>query len=276
MKKALFLLTCVMLGGLAQAAAVKVNADGTLSATGEGYVYTRVGSDWLYLPTSTTSGALQGPNGGYYPASTADGAIVGYDYDSSTGVFTASSQALSVNVFSDIGASEAYFSGSVTATGYGDFKSTLGTLHLAQNTALTFNGGDLGLKHAMTLDYGDMTNSSSYFAHTANSMWTDNVGALTFAGSYTLRDAELSRELFSVAGLQGTLNITNAFVVTDAEGNALANAGVIHDVADLQEGQSALLWADNKVTLVARLVPEPTTATLSLLALAGLAARRRR
>ena len=265
----------MVLGGLAQAAAVRVNADGTLSSTGENYVYTRVGSDWKYLTTGSTSGALQGPLGGYYPASAGDGAILGYDYDSSTGVFTASSQSLSVNVF-DIGASEAYFSGSITATGYGDLKSTLTTLHFAQNTTLTF-GADLGLKHAMVLDYGDMTNSTSHSAHTNNQVWTDGTGALTFEGSYTLSDAELSRELFSANGIDGGLNITNSFVVTDAEGNVLENAGVIHDVADLQEGQSALLWADNKVTLVAKaLVPEPTTATLSLLALAGLAARRRR
>lgn len=45
----------------------------------------------------------------------------------------------------------------------------------------------------------------------------------------------------------------------------------------LKEGQyTYLVIGGDKITFAARAIPEPATATLSLLALAGLAARRRR
>lgn len=63
--------------------------------------------------------------------------------------------------------------------------------------------------------------------------------------------------------------------MTQREGNAAFNEAAL---TGTDVGQYRFLIEDNalKVQYAAYLVPEPTTATLSLLALACLAARRRR
>lgn len=58
-------------------------------------------------------------------------------------------------------------------------------------------------------------------------------------------------------------------------------AGVVDYEWELEKNQIALLYTTQNIYLVGKLaedapVPEPTTGTLSLLALAGLCARRRR
>ena len=56
--------------------------------------------------------------------------------------------------------------------------------------------------------------------------------------------------------------------------------GVVEALAALDMNQVGIVWGDKDITLVGKVgsspVPEPTTGTLSLLALAGLCARRRR
>lgn len=56
----------------------------------------------------------------------------------------------------------------------------------------------------------------------------------------------------------------------------MTNVGVVNSIDSIGVNQYGLVMADNKLTLHVSEVPEPTTATLSLLALAGLAVRRRR
>ncbi len=277
MKKTL--ITLLSLSGVALGAAVTDNGNGTLSATGEQYVYSWTGSDWLFLQTHQTSGALQGPWDSYYPASANDGAIIGYSYDADSGLFTAASateepiSGISINT---IGASHAYFSGNFKfAAGNGDFKSTLSTIHLAEDTTITIHAA-VGIKHALTLDYGDMTDSTSLFQHTGGGgIWTDTPTSLTLGGSYTYHEGDAPKVIFTTAELRGALPLVNAFVVKDYNGTLLENIGVITDMSQLGEGQSAILWKNNTASLVA-IAPEPATATLSLLALAGLAVRRKR
>lgn len=65
-------------------------------------------------------------------------------------------------------------------------------------------------------------------------------------------------------------------VVTDQNGEKLTYTT---DVANMQEGQFGLTYEDGFVKLVAHggeLIPEPATASLSLLGLAALMMRRRR
>ena len=55
--------------------------------------------------------------------------------------------------------------------------------------------------------------------------------------------------------------------------------GVVEALAALDMNQVGVVWGEKEITLVGKVeksVPEPTTGTLSLLALAGLCARRRR
>ncbi len=268
------------LSGVALGAAVNVNDDGTLSSSGSDFVYTRTTEGtWKYLERGQTKGELKGPQGSYYPASAGDGAIVGYTYDPETGKFTAADIATSVSI-GDIGASVSYFSGTVTLGG-GDMKSS--TMNLAPNTTLTCSA-DLGTKRDVTMEFGDLTNSSSKFVHNNRNFWLNVDTAITLSGSYTMTEATVdSRELFSYVGLaaQGyTLTFVNDFSVTDRYGNTLVNAGVIDNLENLKVGQAALLWQNGTVSLVAMEgaapIPEPTTGTLSLLALAGLCIRRRK
>ena len=77
----------------------------------------------------------------------------------------------------------------------------------------------------------------------------------------------------------GTWNASGV-TVTDAQGNTLQ-----YTTDKDKIGTTGYYWLEstytvqgstNTVKIVARAVPEPATATLSLLALCGLAARRRR
>lgn len=96
------------------------------------------------------------------------------------------------------------------------------------------------------------------------------------AGLYT-RDLIITPAT-SANGVNGMWNVTDKLKVnlTGAIGYDYEFAKV-DSIDQLQEGQyTYIVSGGDKITFAARAVPEPTTATLSLLALAGLAVRRRR
>ena len=80
----------------------------------------------------------------------------------------------------------------------------------------------------------------------------------------------------------GVLNMTvNSTTVTLGNIKGLddlgySNVGLITSVDELEVGEYGLLYSTSGFQLAGKIIPEPATATLSLLALAGLAARRRR
>ena len=96
------------------------------------------------------------------------------------------------------------------------------------------------------------------------------------SGTFTLLDAE-GNVLQSVGGEYNTTlrgqGLTYSSVVFDS--NIVTNTYVFNQVVTAEEAKS-LGKAAATAALQSGAVPEPTTATLSLLALAGLAARRRR
>ena len=80
-------------------------------------------------------------------------------------------------------------------------------------------------------------------------------------------------------------NVTDKLTVNATGLNGYKNVGLVDDVTTLLAGQYGYMkvlsgdensGAADGISLVFKAIPEPTTATLSLLALAGLAARRRR
>ena len=129
----------------------------------------------------------------------------------------------------------------VTVGIFSDVTTT--SLTLGTDATLEFAGGVLNLANSYTL----------------------NAGCITLAEGLTFKTAD-DYTLFNVTGENNTLTMEG--LDSWSGSNYLIN-GVEYSTALLQDGNSLKL-SFNKV------IPEPTTATLSLLALAGLAARRRR
>lgn len=170
------------------------------------------------------------------------------------------------------------------------------------NTGVTVNGGSSSGK----------VNTSGLFARWGNdAAWgttQDASSDVIWSGSQNLSDLNGDAEgtgwdNVAAAGLVYSFGATSgtsvAFTLIDTEGNAIVSSHVTaNTLKSSSAGVAALTFddsvvstyyfkeymggnADNMKTLAqlaatADPVPEPTTATLSLLALAGLAARRRR
>ena len=129
----------------------------------------------------------------------------------------------------------------VTVGIFSDVTTT--SLTLGTDATLEFAGGVLNVTDSYTL----------------------NAVCITLADSLTFKTAD-DYTLFNVTGEGKTLTMTG---LDSWSGSNYLIDGVEYSTALLQDGNSLKL-SFNKV------IPEPTTATLSLLALAGLAARRRR
>lgn len=148
-------------------------------------------------------------------------------------------------------------------------------MYIGSNVTLT--GTNNGLRANANIHFGDI--ASSRFNYTGK-VWKQ--GDANVYGSLTLSSDVFSHTFFSVADMQqanGGWNFDN-FSVTDAAGNSLT-----YTTDEDKIGKAGYFWVEETAfspgsaytaTLKALAIPEPTTATLSLLALAGLAARRRR
>lgn len=166
---------------------------------------------------------------------------------------------------------------------------TLGSMYLDNNLntgSATFNlvGGDTKVAFgALWLNSGTWGSNTYTFSADSNegyghTLSDDTVGLFTRTlmtyGSFNSGVGSTEADLLS--HIQGeTFTLLDGTTMTQREGNAAFNEAALTG-ADV--GQYRFLIEDNalKVQYAAYLVPEPTTATLSLLALAGLAARRRR
>ncbi len=134
----------------------------------------------------------------------------------------------------------------------------------------------------VTLQYGDLGVSTSTLLDMVDSDTAAFSGSLTLTGSLILTGDSFTRTILSedLHTNTGTIDISG-LNVKDALNNSLVYTNDTNYI-----GKSGYFWLTETydestgVTTFAiaaqAAVPEPTTATLSLLALAGLAARRRR
>ncbi len=143
---------------------------------------------------------------------------------------------------------------------------------IVQNSAITF--GDGASITAQSIDTVASAGGTSTLTLTANFASDDLLG-LTGA---SLEGTRYERTLITTTSGLANYSTGNITLTAIDELDLLGykNVGTITDASTLKVGEYGLLYADNKVKLVGMVIPEPTTATLSLLALAGLAARRRR
>lgn len=167
-----------------------------------------------------------------------------------------------------------------------------GTLYLGWRR----NAGDNGITHNSSISFGDGASMTlgtlhSVTAATGANVTNTNKSTLSITASFdsatlsNLGDKSLvgtsySRNLITTTGGFLGFDVTtyelSSISGLDALGYTMKK-GLITSMDDLANGQYGLILTDNKVlSLVAKGIPEPTTATLSLLALAGLCARRRR
>lgn len=218
------------------------------------YVWDNTRTQWGYLQgTTSTSLTYSATN----TPTDADPSYVGYSFAMVDGVQTLTSLDTTITVTAPtwIGAKGTYLSGGVTLT-----------------------GNNNGFRGNSSIDFADITTSQLAYTGT---FWKQ--GDVTVTGSLTLSSGEsFAHTFFSASAMEQKSGIWDfsGFVITDADGNALTYTTDAEKI-----GKAGYFWVEESefsmgsaysATLKAMTVPEPATATLSLLALAGLATRRRR
>lgn len=263
-------------------AAVLSQGDGTLKVDGTKYTYLYTVTDgtasnltnansWQYLIKDKTSGDMEGPKTNFFPTGAED-VLIGYDYNATTGVFTPVDTARKFNISTT--ADNLYLAGPITFTG-GDVTQDI-AYHMAEGTVVTITGA-IGLKGANTTwDYGTLTSSSTLpvVRQTNGACWGANNYA--FAGVLTMEEEVLEREIYYGGFIDGSRNYVNNFTLYDMNGDVMTNRGIVSGLGALAIGEYGITHSGNSFKLVAKAAPEPATATLSLMALSGLCARRRR
>lgn len=154
----------------------------------------------------------------------------------------------------------------------------------------TFDCVIAGSPNCLTLDYqGEFVLTASNVIDTPDYgvlNITSSIPSVASAWEETFSDAEggsitLCSAGYEVNSIHGPVQFfgkeaNNTVKLGDTE---VMFKGVVADLAALDMNQVGVVWGEQDVKLVGKVVksvPEPTTGTLSLLALAGLCARRRR
>ena len=154
------------------------------------------------------------------------------------------------------------------------------SLYLGSNVTVSFtSAGVFGQNTTRYYNFGDFSGSSVI---SLSQLHVQRGATINFSGDVVMTDDTFSYTMLtstSLMQMNGTWNAAGVTVV-DKMGERL----VYTTDAD-KIGTAGYYWVETKldsvtgvssVMLKAKSVPEPTTATLSLLALCGLAARRRR
>ena len=158
-----------------------------------------------------------------------------------------------------------------------------GSLGLANNGSSGNDTSGLWGSWVKGANSGNATDTGLGSIFTASTAW-DNISAVSLVYSYSTPDsgATTTNVALSIGYIDGSTTTTygetkNNVVFNGNSGFASTGVTVNDDYVATYEVSTAFTTLDDAKTKSAALVvPEPTTATLSLLALAGLAARRRR
>ena len=125
--------------------------------------------------------------------------------------------------------------------------------------AIATGGNDVDYIITTATDLSALTTTQVY----TRDLIISNVGAIWYSDHYLNE------------GNEGTFSISDANL--DAANYKAVGLISVNDIDKLNAGEYALaLTGTSKLQLVVKAIPEPTTATLSILALAGLATRSRR
>ena len=278
MKKTILMtLAALGLAGMAQA---------DYSITLDDYYYQGMGSgnaSWVYIWTCGNGSATSGSNWGYLQnknqqalsSSNAqtpikfDPGFIGFDFSYTDGkqVLTANNNKIVVTAPSWMG-----------NTSGGEFCRVF----LGNN--VTFQGESNGFRSngSVNFYFGDMSQTQSSIQMA--DFWKQN-GTVTFSGTLDMTSSSFEYTLFHSTKMYQNDGTWNAdFTITDQYGQTLQYA----EMGSENVGKDGYYWlvaegvadgnnpGDFTISIVAQATPEPTTATLSLLALAGLCARRRR
>lgn len=157
-----------------------------------------------------------------------------------------------------------------------DATRELSSITVSECAGLTLDfQGDyvLTCKYMMDAPYRGITNIMTS-AHDVEALWKERF-SVEGGGSNTLCTAE------RVGTEHGSLRLFGAKAgsTVSLDGTEVVYKGVVADLSALDMNQVGVVWTDNDISLVGKVVkgvPEPTTGTLSLLALAGLCIRRRK
>ncbi len=258
MKKSLTIISLLLAGALSGNAAYSVTTDDSFYTNPAAWLYVWTGSagdnswdsgtNWDYYQNATDQDASS--DSSHKPISS-DPAFIGYNLSIVDGkqVLTANNDSLTVTM---------------TA-----WPST----HIYLGTNVTLQGNDNGFNTGTTIDFADFSGTSTI---TMGPFWKR--GDVNFTGSVTMTSDTFEYTLFTSSALNQDAGVWNGsgINVVDALGNTLTYSADVTDAAGFYYIEKTQSDGITTIKLRATAVPEPATATLSLLALAGLAARRRR
>lgn len=267
-----------MLGAVSPVIGATVTGDEV--QTNYRYVWTSSGdgswqneNNWRYAPNSSAE-ILGGPASYYYPGGN-DTAFIGYDFAFEDGHQTYTSNNVALNVTNAINAKEMYLGDNVGVELVNGQWLGNTTIHLGVDTVFSGANNGFNTNSSVAFAFDDLAGSAVI---TLGDLWIRDGAAVTFSGSALMTEATYTRTLMTIGNLaqnSGTWGVGD-MTVTDAKGNLLSYAGNVAGLEELQDGQFGLVVDQGTVSLVAKMVPEPSAALMGLLSLAGLTFRRRR
>ncbi len=228
-------------------------------------------ANWEFIASEGET-ASQG-NNSYSPTSS-DWAYIGYDYstDGTTSTFTPNNNTLTITHTGMPQTSRIYLGSGTTLTCSADWEgigSDYFYLSGGSNLILT-STGDIGAGDGFTVDFGTFTaDSHGTLSATGITRWWGDDKTITLTGTFDTTGLENGDSgSFTLASFAPSYNGINYDITNIQIDFATLPATASVDMVQNSTGGYNLV--------VTYSIPEPTTATLSLLALAGMAARRRR
>lgn len=229
---------------------------------GATYIWSGAAGNGIYGDSNNWT--VNGVPNGYYPQSNGDAAIIGAD----SGTITWSNQQGHFGATNTIQLGSGNTLLCTTYSGTGDFN--VNKVMLEGNANLVFESTNaFGIGNDFTLDFGTFTATEhgSWTATDTAGFWT-NGHTVSFTGTLDMN---------SLSG-SGSIELA-AIKSSQSGGNLILDLSGLNIASNSQVQASVTQVTENGITKVIvnyETVPEPATATLSLLGLGGLLLRRKR